>query len=158
MPVDPLVVLWGDWGDVDLRIADGVTVLRGEDLREWRPARASPGGDFDVAYARMKIQAWLQKRDRHIRDHDTRPAIVRIGPTLLGMQILVGLIATMAGVLCGAVLGSLSQPAVATITVIIATLVGLVARRARPLKTAATAWTTGCVAGAAIAICVRLVA
>ena len=158
MPVEPLVIIWGDWGDLGKRIDSGVPVVRGKDLSEWRRARASASGAFDVAQARKGIQAWLAKRDQHIRDRDKRPAIVRVGPTLLGLQILVGVIATTAGGLFGAILGTLSQFAVATIAVITATLVGLLARRSRALKLAATAWSTGLVFGAAIAIWLRLAA
>jgi hypothetical protein len=158
MPVEPLVVLWGDWGDAGIPVDLGVAVVRGKELRGWLHARAVAGGDYDAAGARIGIQAWLQKRDQHIREHDTRPALVRVGPTLLGLQILIAVIALFAGLLCGAILGALTQPALAVIAVVLATLLGLLTRRAAPLKVAATAWSTGCIGGAVIATGARLFA
>lgn len=158
MPVEPLLVLWGDWGEVGVPADLGVAVVRGKDVREWFRARAVTGGAYDAAGARAGIEAWLQRRDRHIRDNDLRPAIVRVGPATLGLQILIGVIAAAAGLLCGAVFGALPQPALAAIAVVVATLLGLLARRAASLRTAATSWSTGCIGGAAIAIVVRIIA
>jgi hypothetical protein len=158
MPVEPLVVLWGDWGEAVLPVGFGVAVVRGKDLRDWLHAQLAVGGDYDAAAACRGIRSWLKKRDQHIRKNDTRPAIVRIGPALLGLQILVGVLAATAGLLCGAVLGALPDSALAVIAVLVAMLLGLLARRVAPFKTAATWWSTGCIGGAALAIVVRVIA
>jgi hypothetical protein len=128
MSVEPLVVLWGRWGDETLPRDLGVEVVLGSDLRDWFCKRELSTGHLDVRKALDGLDRWLAKRDENIRRKDTRPIFVRLGAAGLGFRALVGILALTAGLLGGALLGGLSNPFVVALAVGGLTIVSLVAR------------------------------
>jgi hypothetical protein len=158
MPVSPVVVLWGDWGEEDGHPDIGVAVVHGNNLREWLGSRVAIVGPYDVRRAVGSLNEWLEKRDARIKTGDIRPAIVRVGPTSLGLQLLSGVLAGTTGILAGALLATLPSLAVAYALVVLAVLVGWVLRRAKPFAAASTGWAAGCVAGAVLGTIARLLA